>query len=229
VSDHASNDTGPEGPTPTAPGRRRNRRNLRWTVPALLVLLIVPAYVRAYRVHGPSEAPSYVWGEIILVNRAAYDLRLPYTRLTLLSHGDPRPGDVILIRSPGRDHDVIRRVVGLPGDTVEVRRSRVVLNGVELGYRPRDAVDFAGLAEENRIGETVEQEHGAGPAHPITYTPGGCSLADAGPFEVPDGHYFLLGDNRDHCTDSRRVGPVPRQHIRGRVIGKLRRLSPTPP
>jgi len=207
---------------PAHSGRRR--RWLWWSIPLLAVLLLTPEYVRAYRVHGPSDAPSYVWGEVILVNRAAYDLRIPYTRRTLVSRGSPERGEVILVSFPGQTYDVIRRVIGTPGDTVELRDSRVLLNGNELNYLPLDPREFSGLDERNRIGSVVEQENGAGSTHPITYTPGGCGLASAGPFEVPEGHVFLLGDNRDHCTDSRTIGPVARKAIVGRVVGKIRSI-----
>ncbi len=182
---------------------------------------VAPQYVRAYRIHGPSDAPSYLWGDLILVNRAAYDVRLPFTNTTIARAGTPRRGEVVLLRRPDTDHDVTRRIIGLPGDTVEVRESRVLLNGQSLAYEPSGAPPSDATDARNKIGSVVEREQGAGVDHLITYTPGECGVATAPSVTVPDGHFYVLGDNRDHCTDSRRLGPIPREWLRGRIVGTL--------
>ena len=66
----------------------------------------------------------------------------------------------------------------------------------------------------NKIGTVIERENGAGVDHLITYTPGECGVATVPPVTVPEGHFYVLGDNRDHCTDSRRLGPIPREWLR---------------
>ena len=185
----------------------RRRRGLA-AFAALALLSVVPQYVRAYRIHGPSDAPNYVWGDLILVNRAAYDVRLPFTNTTIARPGTPRRGEVVLLKRPDADYDVTRRIIGLPGDTVEVRDSRVLLNGRSLAYEPAGAPRSEATDSRNKIGSVVEREQGEGIDHQITYTPGECGVATTPPVTVPDGHFYVLGDNRDHCTDSRRLGPI---------------------
>ncbi len=197
------------------------RRWLMIAVVVIVVFAITPQYLRAYRIHGPSDAPNYLWGDLILVNRAAYDMRFPFLNTTIARLGTPRRGDVILLRLPDTDYDVTRRIVGLPGDTVEVRDSRLVLNGQSLAYAPLREPSSGEVDSRNKIGSVVEREHGSGLDHLITYTPGECGVATVAPVTLPDGHFYVLGDNRDHCTDSRRLGPIPRDWVRGRIIGTL--------
>ena len=108
-------------------------------------------------------------------------------------------------------------VVG-PGDAVHMEHNQLVVNGKPLEYESTDAAPYRDIASENHLGEIIERESGGGAAHLITYTPGSCAEATFGPEQVPAGHYFLLGDNRDHSKDSRMYGPVPRQAILGKVL-----------
>lgn len=188
---------------------------------SLAVLAVAPQYVRAYRIHGPSDAPNYLWDDLILVNRAAYDLRIPFSNFTITRMATPRRGEAVLLRLPDNDYDVTRRIIGLPGETVEVRDSRVVLNGQLLAYESVDERTLGATDPRNKIGTVIERENGAGVDHLITYTPGECGVATVPPVTVPDGHFYVLGDNRDHCTDSRRLGPIPRQWLRGRIVRTL--------
>lgn len=210
--------------------RRRARNDasaratrVRWIPVAIVVvgLAVAPAYVRAYRVHGASEAPTFRVGDLIVVNKAAYDLRVPYTGMSLSAWSSPRAGDVVLLQMPDRPYVVFRRIVAGAGDVVEIRDSRLTVNGISASYEALDPEAFAGLAEENLIGSIVEIERGHGPPHPVTYTPGSCNRSTHGPVTVPPGHFFSLGDNRDHCRDSRYYGPLPREWIVGKVVGVL--------
>jgi signal peptidase I len=195
----------------------RARRWVWIVVAALAVVALIPSYVRAYRVAGASDAPSYFLGDRVLVNKAAYDIRLPYSDLVIVSHADPEVGDMILYRSPGSDQLVFKRVVGGPGDMISMRGNHLTVNGTSLEYAGADETAYGSISVANRLGSVIETEVGNGPAHPITYTPGAGRFAAFEPVRVPDGHYYLIGDNRDLSEDSRAYGPVPR----GRVLGKL--------
>lgn len=197
-------------------------RRKRWLVVLLAIVgigALAPSYVRAYRVAGSSDAPSFLVGDRILVFKGAYDLRLPYTDVVLFARSQPRAGQVVMFRPPGQeDVLVFKRVIGCPGDDVVMRDSHVEINGVSLHYQRLDERAYADVAVENRLGAIVERESGNGPAHAITHTPGAGLQASFGPVRVPEDHYFVIGDNRDNSLDSRAYGPVPRRSIVGRVV-----------
>lgn len=200
---------------------RSGRRRLGAVLIVLLVLSLVPSYVRAYRVTGMSDAPSYLHGDLVLVNKAAYDIRLPYLDVVLLSHADPVRGEVVQYVPPDRDYPVFKRVIGTPGDVISMEGYRLTINGEPLEYEPAGWAREARVMEENRIGTRVERERGPGDPHLITYTPGVADQGSFGPVRVPEGHYFVVGDNRGHSRDSRMYGAIPRRSIIGRVSHPL--------
>jgi signal peptidase I len=196
----------------------------RWVwivVAAAVVVALIPSYVRAYRVAGASDAPSYFPGDRVLINKAAYDIRLPYTDLVVVSHADPEVGDMVLYRSPGSELLVFKRVVGGPGDVISMRDNHLTVNGNALAYAGADEEAYRSISMADRLGSVIETEAGNGPAHPITYTPGAGRRASFEPVRVPEGHYYLIGDNRDLSEDSRAYGPVPRERVLGRLGLKL--------
>jgi signal peptidase I len=197
------------------------KRWLSIAIPLLVVGVLIPSYVRAYRVAGASDAPSYLVGDRILVNKAAYDIRLPFTGLVIVSHSAPERGDVVLYRSPRDENLVFKRVAGQPGDVVSMRGNHLTINGTVLRYVAIDDETPQPVAATNRFGKTIETEAGNGPEHAITYTPGASPFASFGAVRLPDRHYYMIGDNRDHSEDSRSYGPVPRDRILGKVAFKL--------
>jgi signal peptidase I len=197
----------------------KNRRWLTFLLVAIVVAAITPAYVRAYRVGGTSDAPSFLEGERVYLLKAAYDLRLPYTGIVVFDHSRPKPGDVVMFHPPGSDATVFKRVIGGPGDTVVMRDNRLAINGTPSRYERVDATEFEPVAARNNLGEIIESETVAGVTHLVTYTPGAGTHASFGPITIPDDHYFLMGDNRDNSLDSRMYGPVPHRSILGRITG----------
>lgn len=197
-----------------------------WLVAVVIGIgALTPSYVRAYRVAGSSDAPSFLVGDRIIVNKAAYDLRLPYTNIRVLSHSHPQWGDVVLFRPPGQDSTVFKRVVGCPGNTVAMHDNHLEINGTLLQYERVTGSEHQTVAKENDFGAIIESETGMGRPHLMTHTPGASDFASFGPVQVPGGHYFLLGDNRDNSTDSRMYGTVPRRAI----LGKVYRASDSAP
>jgi len=195
-----------------------NKKRWLWLLlVVLLIVVLIPSYLRVFRVEGCSDAPSFLVGDRILVNKAAYDLRLPYTNRVLWNRADPRPGDVVLFNPPGEEILVFKRVVAGPGDTIAMDNNRIGINGVILQYEKVDPEPYIAVAAINRLGEVIEKESGHGDPHLITQTTAADSEASFEPVEVPEGHYFVMGDNRDNSLDSRMYGPIPRQSILGRV------------
>ena len=203
------------------------RRKLRWKTLSGAAFLVVafallPAYVQAYTLSGASDAPTLLLGDWVWVNRAAYDLRIPYSDRVLWSRTGPALGDMVLVENPEMGNLVFKRVVALPGDRVGMHQHHLILNGRSLSYAAVDRAAFAPVPAENLLGSVIERETLGEQTHLITYNPG--SATSSFPeVPVPADHYFLMGDNRDESRDSRTWGPVPRQRLRGGVFWQPRR------
>jgi signal peptidase I len=184
--------------------------------PVLLVVLLFRSFLfEPFRIPSASMMPGLVDGDFILVDKFRYGLRLPLTNTKVLSTGEPQRGDVIVFRSTsGPPINLIKRLVGLPGDHVVVRDNRVTINGTPVPLIPAgryaDGYGFTGAQ--------LQRER-FGPAdHQIMLAPQGVAVDfDA---VVPTGHYFFMGDNRNDSEDSRfaQVGFVPEDHLVGRAI-----------
>jgi signal peptidase I len=182
------------------------------------VLAVLPSYLRFYSLSGGSAAPTILRGDKFIVNRAAYDFRVPYSRIMLFRTGSLRRGDIVSAQLPTRVGFDIKRVLGLPGETIEVRENRVIVDGKPLPVQPLDNIDFSWVPTEYRIGSTVVMEDG----HWAAYTPGKNQDRNSKPVRLGPGEYFLMGDNRDNSFDSRAFGPISRQRILGKVIAVIR-------
>jgi signal peptidase I len=152
-----------------------------------------------------SMKPTILEGDRILVNKVAYDVRLPLTHVALRRLADPQRGDIVVFDSKAADTRLVKRVVGLPGDVVEMRDNRLVVNGVEARY--------SGI--EHGAEAIFAIESYGGRSHRIELANGGSRASTFGPVRVPRDHYLVLGDNRDNSADSRFYGFVPRDEIVG--------------
>jgi signal peptidase I len=211
------------------PGKRVFRRRILAIALVIVAILVALAGTfRAFVIAGASDAPNLLVGDRVVVNRMAYDLFVPFTEVRLLSWSEPRRGDIVLCRFPGEGdgHPWLKRVVGIPGDTVELHGPRLIVNGEEMRYEILDRSAFADVPPENRIGETVAVESGAGMEHRVTFT---TAMARGetlfGPARVAEDHYFVLGDSRDNSLDSRSLGLVSRDQILGRYAWTLLRAD----
>ncbi len=159
--------------------------------------------------HVPSGSmqPSILIGDRILVDKLAYDLRLPFSHVSLLQLGQPQRGDIVIFDSAAADERLVKRLIGLPGDRVAMRNNRLWLNGKWLSYQPLRQGDD-GIV----VSETIK-----GHAHPVHWAEQPSQLSNFGPVTVPEGSYLMLGDNRDNSADSRVIGFVPRSEIVGRA------------
>jgi len=190
------------------------RRNYRILLLLLGALALLPSYIWAYALTASSESPTLNRGDRIIVNKASYGLRLPYSRVMLFRARSPERGDMVLVRLPNGRTVAPKRVVGLPEETIELKENRVLVNGRGLPVRPLNRVDFNWVDPSNRIGSVVAEEEG----HWISFTPGAGPYRTCAPVKLDRGQYFVIGDNRDVSADSRIWGPVPESRILGKVV-----------
>jgi len=164
-----------------------------------------------------SMRPTILEGDVVLVDRLAYDLRIPLTDVVLARLGEPQRGDIVTFTSPANGMRLIKRIVGVPGDVVEMRDNRLVVNGEEaryiaLGTEPRAGRHGAALRELEAV---------AGDERVVQWLPGARSRSSFGPVTVPPDQYLMLGDNRDDSEDSRYIGFVPRDQLIARATRVL--------
>jgi signal peptidase I len=167
-----------------------------------------------------SMNPTIVEGDRILIDKSAYGLRIPFTTMRLTRGQDPQRGDVVIFPSPEDGIVLVKRVVGLPGDKVEMRDEHLLINGADVDYAP--AGDIAADAELPQATSALAHEYVAenlpGRTHAIMLLPGRPAGRSFGPVAVPQGQYLMLGDSRDNSKDSRYIGFVPRASIIGRAF-----------
>jgi signal peptidase I len=160
--------------------------------------------------------PTLLEGDVVLVNRVAYDLKVPLTDISLAQLDKPRRGDVVTFSSPKDGIRLIKRIVGIPGDTLEMKDEVLWVNGVPATYS--DAQD---ISEPIVPGHTVPgiklNELAANRQRTVQFMPTVRALRSFGPVTVPADSYFMLGDNRDNSDDSRYIGFVPRRLLIGRA------------
>lgn len=163
-----------------------------------------------------SMRPTLLEGDVVLVNRVAYDLKLPLTDVALLRLGEPARGDVVTFHSPQDGTRLIKRIVGLPGDVVEMRDEVLYVNGVPCRYSaPREVEEQVGpdaSVEAVRAIEALPRHE-----HAVQFLPQVPARRDFAPTVVPADSFFVLGDNRDNSADSRFIGFVPRRLLIGRA------------
>jgi signal peptidase I len=194
-------------------------RNNRGFVVFIGVMLVFRSAVADWNdVPSGSMQPTIEIGDRILVNKMAYDLRVPFSTVSLFKLADPKRGDIVIFASKAADNRLVKRVVGLPGDVVAMQHNVVTINGEQLTYTEADlALD---KAEAAAMSDMLLTEQLGSVAHPVKLAPLSSGLANFVPVQVPAGHYLVLGDNRDNSADSRVIGFVPRHEIVGRA-GKV--------
>lgn len=171
-----------------------------------------------------SMQPTIQIGDRILVDKAAYDIRLPWTDVSLLHLADPRRGDIVIVDSAAAHERLVKRVIGLPGDEVALRGNVLFVNGHPARYAASAA---AGIRDDEQMPARYAIESYGAMRHAVRlslYLPSPAS--NYGPVRVPAGHYLLLGDDRDNSADSRYFGFIPRREIVGRAHHVLVSLDP---
>jgi signal peptidase I len=198
--------------------RRWWQRDIR---PFLLIALIVCSIRSSLAdwndVPTGSMKPTIIEGDRVFVNKLAYDLKVPFTTWHMAQWSNPRRGDIVVFFSPYDGKRLVKRVVGLPGDTIELRNDLLVLNGEPLQYKPIAEELLRDVTPRDRADHLFAAEELPGQSHVVAAFPSVPARRDFGPTKVPKGHYFMMGDNRDDSFDSRYYGAVERSRIVGRA------------
>jgi signal peptidase I len=188
--------------------------------PVLLVVLILRSFIaEPFRIPSGSMMSTLLVGDFILVNKFDYGLRLPLIHTKIVPLGEPQRGDVVVFRYPENPSvDYIKRVIGLPGDTITYQGNKLYING-KLVKTVADGI-YKGEGPNHLMGgahkeiEYLPRRNGSIAKHEILIIPG--QPVPSGSVTVPKGHYFVMGDNRDDSNDSRFWGFVPE----GNLVGK---------
>lgn len=200
--------------------------------PVILVVFLLRSFLfEPFRIPSGSMLPTLHIGDFILVNKFDYGIRLPVSNMKVIDLGAPKRGDVVVFRYPMDENvDFIKRVVGVPGDRVEYRDKVVYINGVEQKQSdPRDFVDESTMVtlderDEDLAGVShlMALDHRRPswvPMHAVMRKDETCDYNNRGfVCTVPDGKYFVMGDNRDNSEDSRYWGFVPDENLVGRAV-----------
>ena len=197
---------------------------IRSNKPFIAFLLCLGLFRTAVAAWNPipsgSMRPTLLEGDVVFVNRLAYDLKVPLTDIRLVKLGEPQRGDVVTFTSPQDGTRLIKRLVGLPGDVVEMRAERLFINGEAARYEEAQALTEP-VAPVGNLPATRITESLAGHERRVQWLDGRGSAANFGPVTVPEGQYLMLGDNRDNSYDSRYIGFVPRERLIGQAIRVL--------
>lgn len=169
-----------------------------------------------------SMSPTILEGDVVWINKLAYGLRVPLTQLHVAQWADPQRGDIVVVISPRDGSRLVKRVVGVPGDTLAMHDNRLQLNGRALDYTAAAADYGATIASHLERFALFAEENLDGRVHPVMgLSAMGSTRRSFAATVVPAGSYFLMGDSRDNSLDSREFGVVRREAILGQAEGIL--------
>jgi len=182
----------------------------------LLMSVFRSAIADWYTVPTGSMQPTIQEGDRIVVNKMAYDIRIPFTDIALMKIAEPQHGEIIVFESAAADLRLIKRIVGLPGDIIAMRNEVLFINGKAVKY-DRTSNQAPGRSNVNHQ-EGFENETLGKITHQIKIDKSASDqYSNFGPVTVPENKYLVLGDNRRHSADSRFYGFVPRHELKGKA------------
>ena len=212
----------PSGPPLRPVPSKMSRLWREWVRPFLIILAIVGSFRSAFAdwndVPTGSMIPTIVEGDRIFVNKVAYSLRVPFTKLHVTRWDSPDRGDIVVFFSPDENKRLVKRVVGLPGDRIELRQNHLIVNGELVEYEPLPSAGVDVSSSRRMHHARFEKEFLGDVEHAITLFPFQSPDSSFGAIEVPEGHYYVMGDNRDNSRDSRFFGFVDQNLIVGRAV-----------
>jgi len=167
-----------------------------------------------------SMKPTILEGDLVLVNKLAYNLRVPFTTRSIAGWSSPQRGDIVVFISPADQKRLVKRVIGLPGDVISMHGDALTINGQPLDYSAADVAPFSREIREDPNPCALREALGNRP-HQIIELPHVLAIRSFAPYRVPAGSYFVMGDFRDDSFDSRYFGTVPRDAILGKATGIL--------
>lgn len=184
---------------------------------ALFVLLLFASrssFADWYVVPTGSMQPTIVEGDRIFVDKMAYRLEVPFTGIVIAETGQPQRGDIVVFNSEKADDRLVKRLIGEPGDRIAMQNNRLFINGKQVDYHRVDNHPYR--ATENLPG--IE--------HLVQFVPVTQAADNFSEVVVPEGHYLVLGDNRNNSVDSRFYGFVPAHEIQGKALNVILSLDP---
>lgn len=186
----------------------------------ILMLIFRSAIADWNHVPSGSMEPGILEGDRLVVDKIAYDVRWPFTLTRIARWDHPARGDIVTFPSPKSRDLLIKRVVAVPGDTVQLVRNRLIINGISAEYVPLSAEEVSAIPLRNRNAYHFMYEDLLGDRRVIMWAKR--RLPDHapwsfGPYTVPAGTYFMMGDNRDRSSDSRAIGLIERRRVIGRA------------
>jgi signal peptidase I len=191
-----------------------------WGLFFILVLLLFAgrsAIADWNRIPSSSMEPTIYVGDLILVNKLAYDLKVPFTTRHVVQWANPKRGEIVVFYKPGDGLRLIKRVIGTPGDIVEMKKNRLIINGQSTNYKIDKTPLRYNLPKDEQSSAIVATEYLDKKEHAVMALSTLPALRTFGPIKVPEGQFLMLGDNRDNSGDSRYFGFVPRKQIVGRA------------
>lgn len=207
-------------PEPSKPKKETPLQTFRSITIAIVLALIFRSVIASpYKIPSGSMIPTLKIGDFIFVSKFSYGLKIPFTNKNFIDFDGPERGDIVVFVEPERERvDFIKRVIGLPGDTIEVKKDILFINGQEV---PRVEMTNKDILYDHpfptiqSMAKLYTETLPEGNTHTVMeFKP---RVEDFGPYTVPQGHYFMMGDNRDSSSDSRFWGFLPRENIRGRA------------
>lgn len=188
--------------------------------PVLLIVLVFRSFLfEPFKIPSGSMIPTLLVGDFIVVNKFSYGIRLPVLNKKVISVGEPQRGDVVVFRFP-KDTGVnfIKRAVGLPGDTISYREKQLFVNGERVENASTGRFESSDVkCTTPAVDASLHDEQLGDVSHNILLHDR--SRSRNGQWVVPEGHYFMMGDNRDRSNDSREWGFVPEENLLGRAVG----------
>jgi signal peptidase I len=194
-----------------------NTKKVLYEIRVFLVMLLIVSSLRSALadwndVPTGSMKPTIQEGDRVVVNKLAYDLKVPFTTIEIVKWGDPKRGDIVVLFSPVDGTRLVKRVVGIPGDRIYMQENQLYVNGKAAVWRSIGE-EYSALQGKTLLVE----ENLAGRTHEVMFSPERPSVRSFGPVVVPAGFYFVMGDNRDNSNDSRFIGLIARRRIVGKA------------
>ncbi|CAN8142177.1 signal peptidase I [Thiomicrorhabdus sp. 6S2-11] len=187
--------------------------------PVFLVVLILRSFIiEPFRIPSGSMYPTLEIGDFIAVSKFSYGIKLPVVQTKIIPIGEPERGDVVVFKYPNDpDVDYIKRVVGLPGDEVAYLGRTLFINGKAVDMKAMGVYRGNDSGAVMNDAKVVEETFDNGKSHQVLHDTDKHAI-DMQPVKVPEGHYFMVGDNRDHSNDSRFWGFVPEENLKGKAF-----------